>query len=88
LKFYIPCIFLYLIYQPIDALIKYNLWQILNSCLFWHLGDILSVSFKQKVKPQNTNLHMHCSHCNESLTNYVVLWVLWITFTLLFLVKI
>jgi hypothetical protein len=25
LKFYIPCIFLYLIYQPIDALIKYNL---------------------------------------------------------------
>ena len=54
-------------------LVKYNLWQILNSYLFWHLDDILRESFKQKIKSQNANLHMHHSHCNEFLTNYVVL---------------
>ena len=37
-----------------------------------NLGDIIRESFRQKIKSQNTTLHMHRSHFNEFLTNYVL----------------
>jgi hypothetical protein len=37
-------------------LIKYNLWQTLNSYKVWQLGDILRESFKQKIKSKNIAL--------------------------------
>ena len=47
----IPCIFIQLIYHSNMHLIKYNSWQVLNSCMFCHWGAIL----REFLEQRNTN---------------------------------